>query len=77
MATIEWAKLCLPKFAALYYQVSLVPRLSPHANKKLKGKGRGKIYHVRNVIGRENLITCGQTNELAHAVRTDTIVQLQ
>ena len=26
---------------------------------------------MRNVIGRENLITCGQTNELAHAVRTE------
>ena len=24
---------------------------------------------MRNVIGRENLITCGRTNELAHAVR--------
>ena len=31
----------------------------------------GKIYHVRNVIGRENLITCGRTNELAHAVWTE------
>ena len=28
---------------------------------------------MRNVIGRENLITCGRTNELAHAVRTDTV----
>ena len=26
---------------------------------------------MRNVIGRENLITCGQTNELAHVVRTE------
>ena len=26
---------------------------------------------MRNFIGRENLITCGQTNELAHAVRTE------
>ena len=26
---------------------------------------------MRNVIGRENLITCGRTNELAHAVRTE------
>ena len=26
---------------------------------------------MRNVIGRENLITCGQTNELAHAVWTE------
>ena len=32
----------------------------------------GKIYHVRNVIGRENLITCGRTNELAHAVHVWT-----
>ena len=31
----------------------------------------GKIYHVRNVIVRENLITCGQTNELAHIVWTE------
>ena len=38
------------------------------------GKERGepgKIYHVRNVIGRENLITCGRTNELAHALLTE------
>ena len=26
---------------------------------------------MRNVIGRENLITCGRTNELAHAVRAE------
>ena len=26
---------------------------------------------MRNVIGRENLITCWRTNELAHAVRTE------
>ena len=32
---------------------------------------------VRNVIGRENLITSGQTNELAHAVWTGTVVQLR
>ena len=30
----------------------------------------GKIYHVRNVTGRENLITCGQTNKLAHTLLT-------
>ena len=52
--------------------VSLVPRLSPHANEKSKERGEpGRIYHVRNVIGRENLITCGRTNELPHAVRTE------
>ena len=51
---------------------SLVPRLSPRANEKSKKRGEpGRIYHVRNVIGRENLITCGRTNELAHAVRTE------
>ena len=51
---------------------SLVPRLSPRANEKSKERGEpGRIYHVRNVIGRENLITCGRTNELAHAVRTE------
>ena len=26
---------------------------------------------MRNVISRENVITCGRTNELAHAVRTE------
>ena len=30
------------------------------------------MYHVRNFIGRENLITHEQTNELAHIVRPDT-----
>ena len=51
---------------------------SPHArtkNRKERGEP-GKIHHVRNVIGRENLITCRRTNELAHAVWTDTVVQL-
>ena len=37
------------------------------ANEKSKERGEpGKIYHMRNVMGRENLITCGRTNELAH-----------
>ena len=31
----------------------------------------GKIYHVRNVIGRDNLITCGRTNKFAHALLTE------
>ena len=31
----------------------------------------GKMYQVRNVIGRENLITNGQTNGLAHVFRTE------
>ena len=36
---------------------------SPHMwTKNLKE--RGKMYHMRNFNGRENLITCGQTNEL-------------
>ena len=26
---------------------------------------------MRNIIGRQNLITCGRANELAHAVRTE------
>ena len=48
---------------------------SPRArtkNRKERGEP-GKIYHVRNVIGRENLITCGRTNELAHVVWTEYI----
>ena len=36
-------------------------------NRKERGEP-GKIYHVRNIIGRENLITSGQTNEIAHAL---------
>ena len=56
----------------MLHGISLVPRLSPRANEKSKERGKpGRIYHVRNVIGRENLITCGRTNELAHAGRTE------
>ena len=46
---------------------------SPHTwAKKTKGRGEpGKIFHVRNVTGRENLITCGWTNELVHVLLTD------
>ena len=48
--------------------------LHPYTHAQTKnGKERGepgKIYHMRNVIGRENLITCGWTNELAHALLT-------
>ena len=55
--------------------INLVPRLSPRANEKSKQREEpGKIYHVRNVIGRENLITCGRMNKLAHALWTDTVV---
>ena len=38
-------------------------------NQKERGEP-GKIYHVRNVIGRENLITCGRTKEFAKALLT-------
>ena len=54
------------------YLGSPVPRLSLHTrtkNRKKRGEP-GKIYHMRNVIGRENLITCGWTNEFAHALLT-------
>ena len=46
---------------------------SPHMRMKNKMERESlvKIYHVRNIIGRENLITCGQTNELAHAILTE------
>ena len=38
--------------------ISLVPRLSPCTNEKSKGREEpGKVYHIRDVIGRENLIT--------------------
>ena len=64
-------KRCPPtiKFTVL---LALFPG-SPRArtkNRKERGEP-GKIYHVRNVIGRENLITCGRTNELAHAAWTE------
>ena len=32
-----------------------------------KEESLAKFYHTRNVIGRENLIACGRTNEFAHA----------
>ena len=65
-------KLITNYIVQLQVKFSLVPRLSPRANEKSKERGEpGRIYHVRNVIGRENLITCGRTNELAHAVRTE------
>ena len=57
---------------------SLVPRPSPRANKKSKERGEpGRIYHVRNVISRENLITCGRTNEPSHAVDSTTRIHLR
>ena len=56
---------------SLLRKCSLVPRLSPRANEKSKSGEPGNIYHVRNVIGRGNLITCGRTNELSHAVQIE------
>ena len=51
---------------------SLVPRLSPCANKKPKEREEpGIIYHVRNAMGRETLIRCGRVNELAHTLLTE------
>ena len=51
------------------YYLVLFPG-SPARERKIERKGErpGKIYHVRNVIGREDLITSGRTNELAHAL---------
>ena len=42
---------------------------TPTKNRKERGEP-GKIYHMRNIVSRENLITCGWTNELAHAAWT-------
>ena len=56
----------------LYFLLVSFPG-SPHArtkNQKERGEP-GKIYHVRNVIGRENLITCGRMNEFAHVLLTE------
>ena len=33
----------------------------------------GKIYHVRNNIGRKNLFTSGRMNELTHVLWTEYI----
>ena len=46
---------------------------SPHTQMKNREERRepGKIYHVRNVISRENLIISGRTNELTHALWTE------
>ena len=38
---------------------------SPRARTKNRRGEPGRIDHVKNVIGREDLITCGRTNELA------------
>ena len=43
-------------FVKQYNLGSLAPRLSPRANEKSKERGEpGRIYHVRNVKGGENL----------------------
>ena len=56
---VTWSLLCnhLLKLASF----SGSPRMWMK-NQKARGEP-GKFYHVRNVIGRENLITCGWTNE--------------
>ena len=68
---------------ALSIQLRLLPTMSkylhvlasfpgsPHVRTKNEKGEPGKIYHMRNVTGRENLITCGQTNKLAHALLTE------
>ena len=40
-------------------------------NRKERGGEPSKIYHMRNISGRDNLITFGRTNELAHALLTE------
>ena len=63
-ACVEWYGTCTT-FVASFAG-------SPRArtkNRKERGEP-GKIYRVRNVIGRENLITCGQMNEFAHTLLT-------
>ena len=57
------------RMVILVGETSLVPMLSPRASKKTKERGEpGKIY---NVIGKDNLITCGRTKERAHALWTE------
>ena len=50
----------------------LVPVFPCAQTKNLKKREEpGKIYHMRNVTGRENLITRQWTNELAHGLLTE------
>ena len=51
---------------------SLIPGSLRTWAKNWKERGEpGGIYHVINVTGRENFITCGQMNGLVHALLTD------
>ena len=53
----------------LSFLLALFPGSPRTRTKNQKEKGEpGKIYHMRNVTGRGNLITSGQTNELAHTL---------
>ena len=71
---VTWSPLCnhvlkLASFAG-----------SPHMwmkNQKARGEP-SKFYHVRNAIGRENLITCGWTNESSMLYgQIATVIQLR
>ena len=44
-------------------------------NQKKRGKP-DKIYHMRNITSRQNLITCELTNELTHALLSKIIIFL-
>ena len=49
--------------ALLNAQTSTLSAFIINVRKQKKRGESGKIYHVRNVTGRENLVTYGQTNE--------------
>ena len=60
--------LILVQLALILVQLVLIL----HTTKNRKERGEpGKIYHMRNVISRENLSTSGQMNELTHALWTE------
>ena len=55
-----------------YKKLASFPGSLHKRTKNQKGRGKpDKVYTVRNVIGRENLITSGWMNELTHALWTE------
>lgn len=70
-----WNRVWMIKTQTIRSQILALFWSSPHMRMKIQeGKGEpGQIYHVRNVIGIENLITCGQMNKLVHTLLTELI----
>ena len=63
-----WNRVWMIKTQTIRSQILALFWSSPHMQmKNQEGKGEpGQIYHVRNVIGIENLITCGRLHKYTH-----------